>query len=401
MRIQPLGRILSRPLDQPSDPACSIAYEIASLFQLDGDQCLVVASRDQQGGGDKCVGNDGFIISRLDDIRVENAIPINRPDPDHALQTRPGHAFLAKFPANGAFTPLDAALPDGRSSPAAGTGFLISQGVTFNQDASSEVADSECIIEIMQTTWNGSDFTIASREFVSSLLGFALKGMAVSRYWPLGTGFVVPFTTDAGIIVFRFEYANGRWQAVTHGQPFRTSAEGETEPSVVQAADGRYYGFTRGNDPMGRLYRSDDGLNFELLAARPNNTVPQVLNRAGDGALYLVTNPNWDMLRNPLVAYPVAPDGTFGEGLVIHDQDGIRDAEGPSVPFVDHGIASDVVLEGRGRHLLSYRVCDLRERTLHAWQTDLARTFHAGRNPVERRQFGGIYLAEIHSGSGH
>ena len=289
---------------------------------------------------------------------------------------------------------LGATLRDGRPHPGAGTGFLISHGLTFNRERSSADAASEQVFEIMQVRWGGETLLIPSRQLVSALLGHALTDMGISNYVSDETGFLVPFMTPAGTDVFRFEHGADGWQAVEHGTPFLTSAEGEREPSLVKT-DTCYLAYTRGNDPVGRLYRSEKGFDFELLTERPNPTVPQVLNRTAAGELYLTTNSNRDMLRNPLIACPLTAEGVFGDAVVIHDQDGVRDDKGPSVPFVDHGIGSDIMLEGHRRHLLAYRVCDLRERTLHASQAELARTFHAGGAPAERRAFGGIYVAEV------
>jgi hypothetical protein len=100
------------------------------------------------------------------------------------------------------------------------------------------------------------------------------------------------------------------------------------------------------------------------------------------------------MLRNPLVVYPMI-DETFREPLVIHDQDGIRDDKGPSVPFVDHAVGVNLFLEGRWRHLLWYRVCDLKERTFHCFQKEVSKEFHKDGKPAARSPIGGLYLAEL------
>jgi hypothetical protein len=78
--------------------------------------------------------------------------------------------------------------------------------------------------------------------------------------------------------------------------------------------------------------------------------------------------------------------------VIVHDQDGIRDDAGESIPFVDHPVASNVFLEGRWRHFLLYRVSDLRERTPHAFQPELRKFLGT---PKPRSEKSGLYLVEI------
>ncbi len=134
-----------------------------------------------------------------------------------------------------------------------------------------------------------------------------------------------------------------------------------------------------------------------------------------DGSLYLATNTGPGWLRNPLRAY--ALQGIkFVDPVIIHDEkeigdDGmLPDPSGKAVPgqvvltnedigrrpgsvplrntqeipFVDHAIAENVFLNGRWRHLLCYRVCDLRETNGDGAPT----TPHTG-----------LYLAELEYGS--
>ena len=125
------------------------------------------------------------------------------------------------------------------------------------------------------------------------------------------------------------------------------------------------------------------------------HTVPQALNQGLDGNLYLATNrfpaspAVW--IRNPLVLLPLDKDG-YGDPIVVHDEGGIRNDTGDSIPFIDHAVASNVSLEGRRRHLLWYRVCDLKERTAYPYQTDLAKLIG---KPRPKRPTSGLYLAEI------
>jgi hypothetical protein len=206
------------------------------------------------------------------------------------------------------------------------------------------------------------------------------------------TGFLCPFPADDGshIVVVRFDWDGKRWQTSAAGKPFGAAPEPpaagaayvyryrETEPSI-QFTGGRYLLHTRGRDPRGRFYTSADGLNYAYAFDHTNHTVPQVMNQGLDGSLYVSTNIGPGFLRNPLFAFPLAGK-TLTEPWVIHDEKGLRDPKGREVPFADHGVGGNFFLEGRWRHLLLYRLCDLRE------------TNGEGRAPLEST---GLYLAEL------
>jgi hypothetical protein len=146
---------------------------------------------------------------------------------------------------------------------------------------------------------------------------------------------------------------------------------------------------------MGRLYRSQDGLNYELFLEYSAHTVPQPMSCGLDGNLYLATNPfpgpDGAWLRNPLVLRPFEGDH-FGDGIIVHDVDGIRTQTGDQIPFVDHATGTSVYLEGRWRHFLCYRVCDLRERTPHSFQKELKDMLG---QPRPRSDKDGLYVTEI------
>ena len=137
-------------------------------------------------------------------------------------------------------------------------------------------------------------------------------------------------------------------------------------------------------------------MNYELLFEKKHNTIPQALNQGLDGSLYLATNPNWDIVRNPLIIYPMK-DKSFGQPILIHDEDGIRDTKGDKIPLVDHGVGVNLYIEGRWRHLLWYRVCDLKERTMMASMTEAIgeEIYGPDGGPEKRGRAGGLYMAEI------
>lgn len=385
------GQVLSRPVKPTEGTTCDVGYELGQCLQLDRDHCLLVASLDEQGGGDKCVGNDAFVFSSLDEITPDRSIPLNRPDPAFRLKsTETG--WMAKYPAAGGFIPLGQGMENGAGHPGQGTGLLVSTGITFRADGTSLDNDSECAMEFMQLGWDGRELGIQSRTYLKTLHGFILKNTPLSPLLSDGDGLLAPFATDQGTVVFRFEFQSGQWTCVAHGKPFGSCRE--MEPSLRKAG-GYYWLHTRGADPVGRLYRSVNGLDFQPLREEPLHTVPQSLNKGLDGNLYLATNPfptppaAW--IRNPLIILPLAGGG-YGAPIVVHDQGGIRSDTGDSIPFIDHAVSSNVFLEGRMRHLLWYRVCDLKERTAYACQPELAKLIG---KPKPRMTTSGLYLAEM------
>lgn len=335
------GRILRGPATQPAGTTHPVAYELGLCLQLDAKTCLLLASMDEQGGGDLCVGNDAFVFERLEDIVPERAIAVNRADPHYILPRDGSKAFLAKFPAIGGFIPLDAVLDDGSPHPARGRGFLKSTCVPFSFDKTSAISNPEPFYEFIEMAWDGERLTFTRREYVRELRGLPLTGDGpLGQLTRQGIGLLGAFGIKrCGICIIRFEYNGNSWEAVAHGEPFCTVPEssdpsrpgepwafapGECEPMLRRVAD-KYYLFTRGKDPMGRLYESDDGFNYRLVLSRPNVTVPQMLNVGLDGSLYVATNPGPGWLRNPLEAFDLLEPKP---GVTLHDQDGIRNDEG-------------------------------------------------------------------------
>jgi hypothetical protein len=371
------GRILAHPATQPEGTTRPVSYEVGALFQLDREHCLLTASLREQGGHDFEVGNDGFVFQRLSEILAEKAIPINRLDTNFQLKSARGRCVLGKFPVSGAFVPRGARLEDGSPHPGAGTGFLVSGSLPFLPDRSDghpEAGPDDRPFDLVQLRWDGHVLQVARRDQVSSLVGRRLGRICLSNFCAQDRGFLCPFGPDDGsfVVVIRFDWDGQSWKPTAAGKPFITAKapaglDGkprvyrylEVEPCIVHVQD-HYLVHTRGRDPKGRVYISEDGLNYQLLFEHPNHTVPQVLNQGLDGSLYLATNPGPGWLRNPLLAYALRGQD-FVEPLIIHDEQHIRGDKGKEVPFCDHCRGANVFLEGRWRHLLLYRVCDMSE----------------------------------------
>jgi hypothetical protein len=237
---------------------------------------------------------------------------------------------------------------------------------------------------------------MAGGEKISQLGGLPIIGKPLSHFCASGTSFYAPFRfADKKFRVARFDWDGKAWVLTALGEPFGETP-GETEPCIQKQGE-RFLVSVRCDNPKGRLYVSRDGLNFRPLTEWKNHTVPRTLNKGLDGSLYLTTNTGPGYLRNPLLAYPLIGD-SFGQPVIIHDQDGVRDDNGEKIPFVDHARAVNVFLEGRWRHLLLYRVCDLKERTLYGFQQSLVKKFHGDGGPIPKRPTSGLYIAELEYG---
>ena len=356
------GRLLSHPATQPEGTSKPVSYEIGKMLQLDREHVLLTASMREQGGQDFCVGNDGFVFRDISEIAVERAVPLNRPDPQYRLKSGRGGGVQAKYPGTGAFVPLGTKRADGSPHPGAGSGFYLSTTGTFLSDRSRVHPQADWWLEFLQLTWDGHTLKVAKDALPERVFGLKLINIGFRTY-PEGDGFLCPVVSDQGIVVLRFAHRDGRWVAAESGATFGKAGK-ESEPSIVRVQS-EYLVYTRGSDSRGRVYASSNGLHYHFLFQHTNNNVPQVLNQGLDGSLYLAANTSPGVLRNPLFAF-VLQEQSFTRPMVIHDEQGMhedlsREKPARSVPLVDHGVGANVFFGGRWRHVLCYRVCDVRE----------------------------------------
>ncbi len=366
------GRVLDHPTTQPEGTSKTVSYEIGKLFQLDQENVLLTASLREMGGHDFAVGNDGVVFSKLSEILPARAFAINRLDPSYKLKVTGAPAVLAKFPINGGFLPL------GTGLPGAGSGFFLSTASAFAADRTDHLTKGEQFVEIMQVRWNGKKLTVTKDELPEPWRS-QLNNIGFNCLLENGA-FLCPLISPDGVSVTRFEYVNKKWKPTAQGKPFAINKP-EVEASLRKDGD-HYLVYTRGTrDARGRVYRSLDGLNYYFVFDHWNWTVPQGFNQRLDGSFYVATNTGPGWLRNPLVAFTLRGQ-SFVDPVIIHDVKQICDDKGAEVPFADHGVGENVTLEGRRRHLLLYRVCDLKE------------TNGKGAPPTPQT---GLYLAEMES----
>jgi hypothetical protein len=231
-------------------------------------------------------------------------------------------------------------------------------------------------------------------EKVTKVLDEPLYDAIIGHMAPIDKGFVGPLQLGSGKCrPVRFDFDGKKWKPTSAGPLFATT-DSEFEASIVKQGD-RYLIATR-DDKMAkvRIYESKDGVNFKFLFDHHNHYVPRVLNLGLDGSVYLATDPPLGFLRNPLLAFPMEGNN-FGEPVIIHDQGGVRNDKGSAIPFVDHGQGISLFLEGRWRHFVFYRVCDLKERTLYGFQKSMIKRLQGDKGPIPKRATSGCYATEL------
>jgi len=402
-RVIPIGMLVHAPATQPPCSVRPVSYELGSCFQLDRNHCMLVCNMDEQGGPDLCIGNDAFVFEKLSDIRPEKAIIINRSETNYHSPGREGVSFLAKYPVSGFFVPRGALMPDGKPHPGAGSGLLMSICVAYAADRSDPTTAGkvesnwkswDTVVEFIQVQWDGKKLKVGEPVKTREILGQKLFDSPFGQLTQLDTGFVGACQLESNTLhAVRFDWDGKKWAPTRVGPAF-TQTGVEFEPTI-QRQGNRYLISTRDDKiPKVRIYASDDGLNYKFLFESPNHYVPRALNKGLDGSIYLATNPGPGFLRNPLMAYPLT-DNAFGEPTIIHDQGGIRNDKGDTIPFVDHGQAANVFLEGRWRHFIFFRVCDLKERTLYGFQKSFIKQLQGDKGPIPKRPTSGAYAAEL------
>ena len=265
--------LLHAPAIQPTCSKFPTSYELGNGFQLDDTHCLLVSSLDEQGGPDLCVGNDAFVFEKLSDIKPEQAIIINRAEPEYIGPGQTSVSFLAKYPVSGFFVPLGALLPDGRPRPGAGSGLLMSVCVAYAADRSDPTTAGktdanwkswENLVEFIQIRWDGKNLKLGETRKVRELFGNRLQAKTFSRLSQVDDGFVGPFEfRNIGLRPVRFDWDGQNWVATRSGDSF-TVTDHEFEASIQQQGD-RYLISTRDDKaPKVRIYASKDGMKFEI-----------------------------------------------------------------------------------------------------------------------------------------
>lgn len=223
-------------------------------------------------------GSDVILFDNVATIQANNAICLNRsgvePDSDFGGQNR----YFNRFPTIGGFVPYGAKVGDTYSHPHAGTGFGISQVLTFPVASDGTFSWSSSPIcrklEIFQFSYQGSSFQVLSTSVrteanpltVPNSPWIILSG-GISMAIPDGYDLLFPVWARNGttecVGISRWSRIDGSWQVVS----FIPIAYSETgvhnyyEPSLIREAGGALLFAARDdgrqNPPMGTAREQD------------------------------------------------------------------------------------------------------------------------------------------------
>lgn len=411
-RIQDLGVMLNTPVTQPAYAVNICAYQGAELLQLDSCTLLYVAAVAEVGGGDRSVGNQGFVIRNGPDLNRKaleamTPIDINHTEPFTTREGFKGEAI--KYLAYGGVVPLDAVDSKGRPLPAAGKGLLLSHFLIADPKTKQIVdKNNRPGTEVVHVEWNGSELKIVGRELLTEIMGLEVKYPGWSRVIPDGQDFIAVLGLGDGMkmAAVRWRHTGRKWEAVERSELFGVGDGAEFEPAISNWKDG-YLVHTRGNrNDKGRIYFSRDLKTFELIGEQRVAFGPACVGQIPDGTAYVVANALYEglhaYLRNPLYLHTFNADGSLNEPLIIHDEGGMRQLTPGtgSIPFLCHGRGRTVHLDGKWRHLICYRHSDLMDLDLYTFQkaAGLDKQLEAavGQNPEKGKRIrGGTAMAEL------
>jgi hypothetical protein len=411
-RVIDWGVMLSTPSTQPSYAHNLCAYQGAELIQLDKNTVLYVVSLHEVGGGDRCLGNQGFLLKSAEDLKratLDKRTPIEINGPQKCKLSRGRDGELIKYLIFGGMVPLDAVDEHKNRLPVAG------KGVFFSAYAHSDLRTKQICMDIaengfeaMHVEWDGHELKVVERELLTGALGLTYASPGWNSLVPDGSDFVSVMRISSsrldgpgGMVAVRWRYTGRKWEAAERSDI--VISKGGVEPSLVRRHDG-WLLYTRGE--VGRCWFSKDLKHFKpYFEQRVAVNGSQCLSLAPDGEAYLVANPPHPGLRayirNPLNLYPVV-GRDLGSPITIHDERGVTDfvAGSGSIPFICHGRGRTVFLDGRWRHFICYRHSDLMDLELYDYQkaAGLDRQFEAlvGPNPDKGKNIrGGTAVAEL------
>lgn len=266
-------------------------------------------------------GNDLIVFDNVDTIKPDNAVCINRSgiasDNDFNNQNR----YFNRFPVVGGFVPYGAKIDESSSHPHAGTGFGISQILTFPLASDGTFSwNSSPIcrkIEIFQFSYQGDNFQIVSTSLknesnplsVPNSPWIILSG-GISMAIPDGCDLLFPVWARNETIecsgISRWSRINNSWQVVS----FIPIAYSEInvhnyfEPSLIREASGALL-FTarddgRQNPPMGTARAQDinawrstnGGMTWaQVLHVDQARSGPMCIGNSLNGIPFIVGNP--------------------------------------------------------------------------------------------------------------
>ncbi|MBI2300071.1 MAG: hypothetical protein HYU66_14200 [Armatimonadetes bacterium] len=361
----------------PSAAGYQLRYGLGLLFQVAPGRAGLLCNRRTVGAGhwDFEDGTDLVLFDRLEDLGAAEPLVLSLNETSRDPAT--GRLSCAvKYPVVGGFVPAGATLPDGTPHPHAGTGFGVTEVLSYplNDAGTFRWDDPHAdYVELLQLGYDGRrvrlvgrDRRDAERPLRLGREGWVLTVPGLSMAIPDGEELLFPCSAKSPprtlTGVSRWRRVAGEWQPVSF-----VPVTGGTEPSLVREGDGALLFLARGYGESAeeiRVWRSTDGQAWTsvLQAEHARAEAPVVLNQAADGTPYVSGN----LLgrgRSVLCLWPLnAARTALGPPVVARD---CAAELGPPPEraswFADHPTAATVGLaDGRLHHLLCYRVMAFR-----------------------------------------
>jgi len=393
----------------PPDPEWHdrAVYGVGAAFQVGPGTAASILNLRVRGVPtiDLEAGNDILVFRRLDDLREERAMPLDRTE--RIRDPGDGREYLhVRYPPNGGFVPVGARLDSGAPHPAAGTGFGLAQTICFpcegDHPQPAELTDIRRMFVVMQFAFDGTSFRVTSSRVVEGdalLPGWVVVNrpinMAVADGEDLLTGLVAGRPGEAhGSGLCRWRRGGQGWVPVSYTPV--TPADCSFEPSLIRDTDGSLLFSARGWGVEGvqkallagldqelkncvRVWRSaDGGVTWKqvLRVDRLRPWSPVVLSPTAEGIPYLCGNrlvpprPNVigrttpdARMREILCMWPLSParDSLLAEHVVLDAPHRFGPVPSGLTWCLDHPIGCVLDLAD-GRHsLLQFRCCDYAE----------------------------------------
>jgi hypothetical protein len=311
---------------------------------------------------------------------------------------------IVKYPTTGGFVPSGAMLEDGSPHPHAGTGFGIIHAIGFplpHLDPTRRLRLDRDWFEFAELQQYGHE---NGRFVIRKNRRFKAGGLpaGVSHGWTSFTA-AIP---DGQDLLFSMRDMNGasgvsRWKRGDDGWlPVEfhrvPGAEGSIEPSLVRDVDGSFLFCARGDTEESihsiRVWRSMDCISWDMIVNSEWTIArsPVTVNTAADGTPYVASNPMvedrerfaWGE-RGILMIWQLNPRRDDLEDPIVVCNGSEEFGESPSGEgwYIDHPNGQTLLIGGRWRHVLVYRVADRGE-------------VKDGTSPVEAT---GCHLAEVTS----
>lgn len=352
------------------------AYGIGVPMQVGPRTAVLLCNVRTIGAGrhDHEDGTDAFTFGDLGEVAAGGPVQVCRNEHETDAQTGE-RRMIVKFPSIGGFVPHGARRADGSEHPAAGTGFGICQALSFPAEEGEGLLTWQGpfrrYLEVHQFAFDGTEFSVTDTRLIRSegLLPIGDTG------WHVITPGLTSAIPDGDDLLFsllarrddgggqvcgvsRWRHVEGAWRPIE----LWPVAVG-SEPSLVRGADSRLYFNVRPDRAQGEALLAWAARSAEdeweqivdVADARP--TTPVSINRAADGAVFLVAN-HPGTHRDRLSLWEVAPGTSLGPPrLVRHCSEEFGPPPAGTRWFVDHASSATVRLrDGAWRSVLAYRV---------------------------------------------